>query len=139
MTKQFAAPVRLAALASLVVVASCSSGPPPNAQLGAGRAAINDAERAGAAERAPVELNTARTKLEQAQDAARRGRNEEAARLAREAEIDAQLAGARAQSASTQAALDQVRRGIGTLQNELQSTTPRSVAPLGTAPTTTPR
>lgn len=135
MTKILAPMLRAAALTSVVTIAACASGEPPNAQLAASRTAISDAERAGAAERAPVELNSARTKLDRAQDAARRDRFEEAARLAREAEIDAQLASAKAQSSEAQAALTQVRQGINTLQqelqrqqlqqNELQRTTPR--------------
>ena len=76
-------------------------------------------------DRAPVELNNARTKLQRAQDAASRSRHEEAARLAREAEADAQLASAKSQSAAANSAVTQIRQTTSTLQEEVQRQTVR--------------
>jgi hypothetical protein len=114
--------------ASALGLAACASGEPPTASLGAAGAAVTAAERSGAAERAPVELNSARSKLERAQSASQRGRYEEAARLAREAEVDAQLADSKAQSAAAQTALNEVRQGIETLRGEIQRQTGRPAA-----------
>lgn len=77
-------------------------------------------ERFGAGERAPVELSSARRKLQEAREADRAGRHDEAERLAREAQVDAQLASMKAQSSAAQTALTQVREGITTLQGETQ-------------------
>jgi hypothetical protein len=110
--------------ASILILSACA-GTPPKAELGAAEAAVSEADRAGAATRAPVELNNARTKLQRAQDAASRNRHEEAARLAREAEADAQLASAKSQSAAANAALTQIRQGTSTMQEEVQRQTGR--------------
>jgi hypothetical protein len=114
-------PVLASALGtSMLLLASCASGEPPTAQLSTARAAIEDAERNDAARHAPVELNGAREKLGRAQAAAQQGKYEPAARLAREAEVDAQLASSKSNSAAAKAALQQVREGIGTLRQEMQ-------------------
>ncbi|HEX6980258.1 MAG TPA: DUF4398 domain-containing protein [Alphaproteobacteria bacterium] len=104
----------------MLLLAGCASGEPPTAQLSTARAAIEDAERNDAAQRAPVELNGAREKLSRAEAATRQEEYEQAARLAREAEVDAQLASSKSNSAAAKAALQQVREGIGTLQQEMQ-------------------
>jgi hypothetical protein len=104
---------------------SACAGTPPKAELGAAEAAVSEADHAGAATRAPVELNNARIKLQRVQDAASRNRQEEAARLAREAEADAQLASAKSQSAAANAALTQIRQSTSTMQEEVQRQTGR--------------
>ena len=79
-----------------LLLGACASGPPPQVELGAANTAIETAERSGAAERAPTELNNARMKYQGANAALRGAEYDRAARLAREAEIDAQLAAAKA-------------------------------------------
>jgi Domain of unknown function (DUF4398) len=111
--------------ASILILSACASGTAPKAELGAAEAAVAEADRAGAAARAPVELNNARSKLQRAQDAASRNKHDEAARLAREAEVDAQLASAKSQSAAANTALTQIRQGTSTLQEEVQRQTGR--------------
>lgn len=119
---------------AVLTVAGCASGQPPRAELGGARASIATAERAGAAERAPVELNNARTKLQAAEDASRQENYRKAERLAEEANIDAQLATTKAQAASSEAALQEVNKGITTLRSETAPTSPAG----STAPTTPP-
>jgi chromosome segregation ATPase len=108
--------------AILLGLAACSSDvPPPTAQLGASSAAVSSAERAGALEFAPVELQTAREKLARAQDALEDERNEEARRLAEQAQVDAELAETRAQGAVARQAVEALRRDLDTLRGELDS------------------
>jgi len=115
-------PGSLAAIAGAALLVGCASGEQTRAQVAAtqsaAQTAISDAERFGAGERAPVELNNARNKLQQAREAERSGRRDEAERLAHEAQVDAQLASTKAQASAAETALSQVREGITTLQGE---------------------
>lgn len=99
-----------AALLSLGLVACASDVPPPTAQLGAASQAILNAERAGAPQFAPGELQMARNKLAAADDAMRRDDRTEARRLAEQAQMDADLAAVHAQNAAAQQAAAAVRR-----------------------------
>jgi hypothetical protein len=108
----------MTAVTALLLLGACAGGEPPRAEMGAADAAIVAAQNAGAAERAPVELNSARMKYQSATAAMNDEDYDRAARLAREAEIDAQLAAAKAQAESSRAAAEQVRRDATTLQRE---------------------
>lgn len=112
-------------LATTVIVlgaglGACASHPAPTAQLSAARTAVNSAERSGAAERAPVELNNAREKLSRAESATKDSRNQQALWLAEQAQIDAEIAGVRAQSAAAQQALQEINAGTRALGTEMQ-------------------
>jgi hypothetical protein len=109
---------------ALLLLTACASGEPPRAEMGAAEAAIQAAQRSGAAERAPVELNSARVKYDAANAAVRDEEYDRAARLAREAEIDAQLAAAKAQADASRAAAQQMREATTTLQREVAPTAP---------------
>jgi hypothetical protein len=88
--------------ATALVLTACASGPPaPTAQLAASAATIDEAVSAGAGELAPIELNTARDKLERAHVAMNDSNNVRALILAEQAQVDAQLAMARTRSAKT--------------------------------------
>ncbi|WP_207478419.1 DUF4398 domain-containing protein [Arenibaculum pallidiluteum] len=118
----FLTAARRAVLASSAVLglAACSSDvPPPNAQLGASSAAVASAERAGALQYAPVELQTAREKLGRAQAEAQGERYVDARRWAEQAQVDAELAEARAENKAAQEAVRAVQRDIDTLRSEL--------------------
>lgn len=106
------------AVTALLLLGACAGGDPPRAEMGAADAAIVAAQNAGAAERAPVELNNARMKYQSATAAINDEEYDRAARLAREAEIDAQLAAAKAQAESSRAAAEQVRRDATTLRQD---------------------
>lgn len=93
-----------AVLMSFGLVACVSDVPPPTAQMGASSQAILTAERAGAAIYAPVELQTARTRMAAADAAMRADNRIEARRLAEEAQTAANLATARTQTAIAQGA-----------------------------------
>lgn len=108
---------------SLGSFAGCATtGEEPTAQLQAARQAIDDADRAQAAEHAAPELSQARAKLSAADAAVQEGDMDQGARLAEEAEADAELASARTAAAKAQAANDEIRKANSALLEELQRT-----------------
>ena len=108
------------ALTSLLA-AGCASGPDiADTGIARAEATVENAAGTGAAEFASTELDSAREKLVQAKLAEEQGDEELAARLAEEAEIDAQVAMARAEHAEAEEAVREVREGTETLRRELQ-------------------
>jgi hypothetical protein len=99
---------------------ACASVPPPESQMGKADLALRKAEQADAAHFAPLEMRTARTKLEAARAAMRDDRNLEARRLAEQAKLDAILAEATAQTAQRQEATDTIRADIEALRAEAE-------------------
>ena len=123
MSAPVARPRRFGSVALLVVAlaaAGCASskGPPPD--LSAPRQAVAEADQAGAAEAAPLELRNARQKLEQAATAVERGDYERARFLAAEAAVDAELAEAKARAATVEAAVAELRESIRVLREEIE-------------------
>ncbi|QDQ27552.1 DUF4398 domain-containing protein [Chitinimonas arctica] len=102
-----------------LMLAACASQPLPNEQLAVGKSAVDAAQTAGAAEYAPLELDAAREKIARASTAQRAKHYEEARRLAAEAEVDAELARAKAGSQKTQQAVDELNASIRVLRDEI--------------------
>ena len=73
-------------------IVACAATPMPVDKLAVAKTAVERAEQAQAAQFAQVELTTARNKLAAAQAAADKRDAEVAARMADQAEVDAQLA-----------------------------------------------
>ncbi len=94
--------------------------PPPSSQLTIANSAINQAEKAGAYESAPVELKAAREKLEQAKESMNRKDNLTAKWLAEQATIDANLAEAKARTVKSQKAVQEIKESIETLKKEIE-------------------
>ena len=110
----------LALVVSTALLASaCASTPAPTAQITAARQAIDDAERAQAAEHAAADLSQARSKLAAANTAVQGEDMEEALRFAEEARADAELATARTAAAKAQAANAELREATRVLVEEL--------------------
>ena len=103
-----------------VLVAGCATAAPRTTEpLVQARAAIEQAERAGAGEYAPEFLNAARAKLARAdEDARTSGKVGHADRLADEAQADAQLAAARARAKKAELAASEVAKGVDALKVE---------------------
>ena len=99
---------------------ACASVPPPESQMGKADLALRKAEQADAAHFAPLEMRTARTKLEAARAAMRDDENLEARRLAEQAKLDALLAEATAQTAQRREATDTIRADIEALRAEAE-------------------
>jgi hypothetical protein len=106
-----------------LLAAGCASAPEPTAQIDSAKQAIEQAERAQAAEHAAPELSQARSKLESANTAVKNEEMEQAARLADEARADAELASARTAAVKAQAANDELRRANQVLIEEMGRTT----------------
>jgi hypothetical protein len=93
------------------LLSSCALVQQPTAELAVARAAVSDAESAGAAERAPAELASARERLTRAESQSRLRHYDEALALAQEAEADARLAAIKSRAVSAESALQAVRGG----------------------------
>lgn len=104
----------------LLGLAGCASVPPPTEQMAVSRTAVQNAQRAGATEHAPVELRDAQSKLSAATSAMARDDNERARRLAEQAAADARLAELKAETAKAQAAVAELQQGILLLRRELE-------------------
>jgi Domain of unknown function (DUF4398) len=115
-----------AGAAMLLGLAGCASGPAPEREVAAAEVAVEGAEEANAAARAPAPYALARDKLERAREAMGEGENEEARRLAEEALVDADLAEARARSQVAQENAAELRASIETLREELDRGIARS-------------
>ena len=82
---------------------------------------IEQAEQDGAEEHAPLEIRDAKIKLQQARDAVEEKEYEKAIRLLDHARVDAELAQAKAQSAKSQKAAEELRESIRVLKEELEN------------------
>jgi hypothetical protein len=120
MKKQIASRVVMLA-AGIAILGGCAKDiPPPDEQLALAGAAVAKAENAEAFRYAPVELNAAREKLNKAEKLVEQEEYVEARRLAEKAEVDANLAFAKARTAAAQEAAAEVQKTIRTLQEELK-------------------
>ena len=109
----------LAAISSAALFAAGCATPAPTAQIESAQQAIDDAERAEAAKHASPEMSQARSKLAAANTAVQNKDMEQAARLAEEARVDAELASARTAAVKAQAANDEIRRSNRALVEEM--------------------
>ncbi len=113
----------LAAFAALALTA-CASTPPPTAEMAVSTAAVGRAVSAGATELSAMDLRNARDKLEQANVALAARDHERARRLALEAQVDAQLAQAKAESSKAGKAAAELQESTRVLRLELDRKTP---------------
>ncbi|WP_051340970.1 DUF4398 domain-containing protein [Azospirillum halopraeferens] len=118
-----------AALLSLGLAACAGGPPPPTAEMGAAAQAIDTAERAGALQHAPIELQNARDKLAAADAAMQDDHRTTARRLAEQARADAELAAVRAEQAAASEAAVAVSRETQALSG--WSAAPAPANPIG--------
>ena len=90
---------------------------------------LRTAAEARADELAPMDLQRAKEKLEQARRAMAAGRNNEARRLAEAADVEAELAQARAEAEITRLAADHLRLRGDALRQEMEGAARRGSAP----------
>lgn len=107
-------------LGIVVVFASCASTKPPMQELAQTEAVINQADQVGAEEYAPLEIRESRKKLQQARELEAKEKYDEAKRLAVRAEVDAELAEAKALSEKAQKAIQQLGASIKLLKEEIE-------------------
>jgi hypothetical protein len=121
---------RLAPLAACALaLTACASPPTPNPQIAVSTAAIDAARSAGATELAPAELDSAKAKLDQARTLAREGEWIKALRLAEAADIDAQVARAKAASERSRRAVAEVDASLQSLREEMNRSAPAARSP----------
>jgi len=108
------------ALAALAAVGCASHGPLADAKVSQAERAVEEAQQAGAAVRAPLELRTAQDKLRAAQTAATKGKNDEAIRAAEQATIDGEYARAVATSERVNANAGEMSQYIKVLRQEIE-------------------
>lgn len=108
--------------ASLCVIAfgivACASTPMPVEKLAVAQSSIARAEQAQATQYAQVELNSARNKLAAAKAAADKSDADVAARLADQADLDAQLAESTARAKQQEALVTEMEASLRDLRNE---------------------
>ncbi len=115
---------RLAVIvAAAVFMTGCASTPPPTAQMAVSRAAITNANSAGANEFAPLQIKSANEKMAGAERAMVDEEYGLAGKLAAQAQVDAELAGEKARSAKAQKAADAVQEDSNVLRQEIDRNT----------------
>ena len=108
-----------AGFAAVVTIAGCASVPPPTEQIAVSKAAVSNATSAGGNEFAPAEMRAAQDKLDRAIQAMTAEDYKNARLLAEQAQVDAQLAAAKARSAKAQKAAATVQEGSEVLRKEI--------------------
>jgi hypothetical protein len=101
------------------VMAGCASVPAPTEQIAVSKAAVANAVDAGGPEFASAEMRTAQEKLDRANQAMAAQDYERARWLAEQAQVDAQLAAAKARSAKAQKAAYALQEDSRVLREEL--------------------
>lgn len=109
------------ALLGVCLLAACSPTRPPGDLFGAANRQLATARQASAQTYAPLELRFAEERLSQAQAANTREDYAAAVRLARESEVNAELATVKARLGKAREATDGLRQQNATLERDLQA------------------
>lgn len=109
----------LGAVLLLALTAGCASGPPPRDTLMAAEAALARAEKARAADFAPMDLDFARRQYAAAAAALEDRDGDTATRLAIQAELNAELAAAKSRAAAARADVQRLTTENATLRRDL--------------------
>lgn len=109
----------LSATALALLVGCSSMKTPATANVAVSKAAVDSAVGTGGAEFAPLEMDSARTKMAAANKAMADKDYKLAATLATEAQADAKLAQGKANNAKAQAAADALQDNLRVLREEL--------------------
>jgi len=118
-------------------IVACASTPMPVEKLAIAKTSLERAEQAQAAQFAQIELNSARNKYAAAQAAVDKKDAEVAARLADQADVDAQLAESTARAKQQEQLVNEMDAGLRDLRNETLRSSP-GAAPQVPQPATTP-
>ena len=120
--KLFIHPARVLAPCCLLALAACAN-PALNNQLANSREAVDQAKIVGAEQAAPAEFQVAVDKLNQASAAAEKRRSgDDAMRLAQEAQVDANLARAKTNSAQARLAAAEMAKSNQLLYEAINRT-----------------
>jgi len=119
--QRIALPALLTAM--LLLISACASTPPPTEQVAVSTSAVASATSAGGSDVAPVEMQMARQKLDRAKVAMTAKDYPLARSLSEEAQVDAQLAEAKAHSTQASKAAYELRESVRVLREELDRQT----------------
>ncbi|WP_273121759.1 DUF4398 domain-containing protein [Ferrovum myxofaciens] len=106
-------------MGAAILVAGCASTPPPTAQMAISKTAVSNASSAGGTEYAPLQIKSAKEKLDAAEQAMVAKNYVLAKQLAEEAQVDAELAVAVARSNQAKKAADAVQEDSRALHQEI--------------------
>jgi DNA repair ATPase RecN len=115
--------------AAMLALGACASNPIPNEKIAVARASVQRAEQSGAQDLAPVELSTARDKLQRAEKAAADHDAQPATMLAEQANVDAELAEATAQQHRSHKAETELEASLQALREQANQTSPVNTPP----------
>jgi septal ring factor EnvC (AmiA/AmiB activator) len=115
-------------------IVACAATPMPSDKLAVAKTSVERAEQAQAAQFAQVELTAARNKLAAAQAAADKRDSDVAARMADQAQVDAQLAEFTARAKQQEQLAAQMDASLDDLRNEAQRNSSMAVPPAPPAP-----
>jgi hypothetical protein len=119
-------------------IVACASAPMPVEKLAVAKSSVERAEQAQAAQFAQVELTTARNKLAAAQAAAENRDPDVAARLADQADADAQLAESTARAKQQEQLVAEMDKSLQDLRNETLRKDTSGAGALTPPPATSP-
>lgn len=102
-----------------IIMSGCASVPAPVEQMAVSRSAVASANSSGANELEPVLLKSAMEKMDIAEKAMTEKNYALARKMAEQAQVDAQLAAAKARSAKAQKAADALQEDSRVLQKEI--------------------
>ena len=123
-----------ACAAAALALGACASSPIPNEKIAVAKASLQRAEQSGAQELAPVELSTARDKLQRAEKAAADRDAQPATMLAEQANVDAELAEATAQQHRSHRAEAELQASLEALREQANHTSPTASPPPAAVP-----
>lgn len=110
----------LALALALGTLGGCASVPPPDGAMTQAQMQLQSARDAGASDYAPVDLDFAQNKFQQAQAAMANRKYEDAATLAEEAQADAELARAKARLGAARAQIQRKTQANRDLREQIE-------------------
>jgi hypothetical protein len=115
---RFPRPARLGAVCCLLALSACASNKALENQLATSREAVDQARIAGAPQGAPAEFDAAVDRMNQATAMAKDKKDKDAMAYAREAQVDANLARAKNDSAQARFAATEIAKSNQLLRDE---------------------
>jgi hypothetical protein len=115
---RFPHPARLGAVCCLLALSACASNKALDNQLATSREAVDQARIAGAQQGAPAEFDAAVDRMNQATAMAKDKKDKDAMAYAREAQVDANLARAKNDSAQARFAATEIAKSNQLLREE---------------------
>ncbi len=111
-------------LLAFAAIGCATQGPQPTEEMTRARAVIEQADKGGAQRYAAADLQRAHDELRDAEKASDARRYDEARRYAEAAEVDGDVASARASAGEAQRAAGELQKSTDTLRSESDRTSP---------------